>query len=251
MSLTQAKIATEIRERIKRWIMFRLGYPTIKVELNNAQLDIAIDEAVQRFSQWVPGGERLAIVAAVQDQSEYDLLEILPDYIQIKEVIYSPYQTDSMLTSFLGGVTTDFQYGDGQVSYFHGNGMYSSLTDYTIMSMYNKMFQRTFGRDGQWQVMGNTLHVAPKPGFGVNFGIIYQSMLIDTDVRRDEWIKEWALTEAKMALGHARKKFGSLPGPRGDISLDGDDLVNDAKEMQKELLERLSEYREPLGIQVG
>jgi len=227
----------------------RLGHPMVKVEVTQAVLDLAIDEAVKRFSQWVPGGEVLSIFPAEAGKTRYNLLDIIPDYIQVRDVIYNASVTDNLLTSFLGGVTTDFSFGSNQISYFHGT--YSTMVDYTLWNMYNEMYLRTIGREGTWSTIGNELILAPAPSQGVQVGVIYTSMLVDFEIRRDEWCKEWALSEVMFALGAARGKYSSLPGPRGDITMDGDRLLGDAKEKQVELRERLNEYMDPIIFETG
>lgn len=228
----------------------RLGYPIVKVEVTNSNLDIAIDEAVRRLSQWVSAGEKISIFDTVQGQATYNLDELLPDYITVREVIYNPSNTDIMLTSFLSGITTDFSFGSNQISYFYGT--YSSMTDYTIWNMYNEMYLRVIGREGQWRTIGNQLILSPAPYQNVKCGIIYTSLLLDLDARRDEWIKEWALSEVKLALGAARSKYQGLPGPRGDtIQMDGERLIQEAREDQDKLRERLNEYRDPYLFNCG
>lgn len=249
-TIKQPKVGQELREQWKKWLLFRLGHPVVKVETTNANLDIAIDEAVRRFSQWVPGGDKLVIFDTKAGETRYDLLELVPEYIQVKEVIYNPSVSDVLLTSFLGGITTDFSFGSNQISYFHGT--YSTMVDYTLWNLYNEQYLRTIGREGQWEIIGNDLYLNPAPAQGVKAGMIISSMLLDDDVRRDEWIKEWALTEAKLALGAARAKYSGLPGPQGgDITLDGERLITEAREDQERLLERLNEYMEPIQFFTG
>jgi len=249
-SLRQPTIASDLREQWKKWILFQLGHPVVKVEITNNHLDIAIDEAVRRFSQWAPAADKLLIFDAIGGESVYDLTYYIPDYISVRDVIYHPSVTDMLLTNFIGGVTTDFSFGSNQISYFHGT--YSSMIDFTLWNMYNEQYLRTIGREGMWQIIEHNLILSPAPSVGVKVGIIYNTFLIDEDIRRDEWIKEWALTEVKMALGRIRSKYVSLPGPRGqDITMDGTALIQEAREDREKLLERINEYREPIGWEIG
>jgi hypothetical protein len=249
-SIQQAVIAKQLREKIKTWMLFRLGHPVVKLEIASSWLDIAIDIAVSNFAQWVPNGEKVCVFQATASVNEYNLLDILPEYISIKEVIYSPSMTDALITNFLGGsMATDFQYGGGQASFFQG--IYTSMADFAIWNMYQEQYRRTIGREGQARIVGNQLFLSPVPSQNVHVGILYYSMLLDEDVRRDEWIREWALTELKLALGSVRRKYGTLPGPTGDVTLDGADLVSEAREDQKDLRERLKEYMEPGAMITG
>ena len=54
------------------------------------------------------------------------------------------------------------------------------------------------------------------------------------------WIRNYALALSKEVLGNIRSKFGSIPIPGNDVTLNGDALLAQAKEEQKELKEELS-----------
>ena len=43
-------------------------------------------------------------------------------------------------------------------------------------------------------------------------------------------------------LGEIRSKYGSLPGPSGGITLNGDSLLARATEQQTELLRQIADY---------
>ena len=248
-TLQQPQIGTELREQIKKWILFRLGHPLVKVETTNENLDIAIDEAVRRFSERVGGSEKLAIFDAQEGTARYNLLDIIPEYIAVREVIYSPSKLPAVLLPFLGGITSDVTFSTNQVSYFHGT--WSSMVDYTLWKIYTEQYYRVVGLEGQYDIIGNEIILAPKPLANVKVGLIYTSLLLDEDIRRDQWIKEWALSEVKWQLGEVRSKYGSIPGPRGDISLNGDALKSEAQEAQEKLLERLNEYETPVLFTTG
>ena len=54
-----------------------------------------------------------------------------------------------------------------------------------------------------------------------------------------QWIRRFALAISKEMLGHVRSKFASIPIPGNDISLNGSDLVSQAKEEQAALRDEL------------
>lgn len=60
-----------------------------------------------------------------------------------------------------------------------------------------------------------------------------------------QWIRRYALALSKEVLGRIRGKFGTIPIPNGDVTLDGDTLLSEAKgeqeEMRRELREILDE----------
>jgi len=54
-----------------------------------------------------------------------------------------------------------------------------------------------------------------------------------------QWIRRFALSLSKEMLGLIRSKFGSIPIPGANVTLDGKDLVTQAKAEKKELREEL------------
>ena len=60
------------------------------------------------------------------------------------------------------------------------------------------------------------------------------------------WIRRFALALSKEMLGLTRSKFGSIPIPGADISLNGDALLSAAKEEQQALRDELKETLEEL-----
>jgi len=56
-----------------------------------------------------------------------------------------------------------------------------------------------------------------------------------------QWIRRFAVALAQLDLGYIRSKFGSVPIPNGDMTLNGDQLVTDAKEKIENLRTELKE----------
>ena len=54
-----------------------------------------------------------------------------------------------------------------------------------------------------------------------------------------QWIRQYALAIAKEMLGYVRKKYNTIPIPGADVTLNGDDLLADARTEKTALLEQL------------
>ena len=54
-----------------------------------------------------------------------------------------------------------------------------------------------------------------------------------------QWIRRFSLSLAKETLGQVRSKFGTIPIPGNDVTLNGDKLISEAREEQKTLREEL------------
>lgn len=59
-----------------------------------------------------------------------------------------------------------------------------------------------------------------------------------------EWIRRFALALSKEDLGYVRTKISQIPFPNESVTLNGDRLLNDAKEEQRELVEELQQVLE-------
>jgi len=61
-----------------------------------------------------------------------------------------------------------------------------------------------------------------------------------------QWIRQYTLALAKEVLGRVRSKFGSIPIPNGDLSLDGDSLKSEAQSEKDALRDKLRELLDSL-----
>ena len=48
-----------------------------------------------------------------------------------------------------------------------------------------------------------------------------------------QWIRRFALSLIKETLGQIRSKFGAIPIPGNNVTLNGDKLISEAREEQK------------------
>jgi hypothetical protein len=54
-----------------------------------------------------------------------------------------------------------------------------------------------------------------------------------------QWIRQYALATVKEMLGYVRKKYATIPIPGAEVTLNGDDLLTDARAEKTALLEQL------------
>ena len=64
-----------------------------------------------------------------------------------------------------------------------------------------------------------------------------------------QWIRRFALALAKETLGQIRSKFGNIPIPGQTVTLNGGDLMTQAREEQKSLREELQKVLDELTYQ--
>jgi hypothetical protein len=79
--------------------------------------------------------------------------------------------------------------------------------------------------------------------------------IILTDDYTNPWVRDYALAKCKQMLGEARSKFpGGLPGPDGSVTLNGDQLKQDAAAEMERLETELQNFvtsRDGMPFRIG
>ena len=225
---------------------------------------------------WFTGSVKVNAGSQVYDLTDPDVANYESgtpgtNAIEVKRVFY---QQSPAITRFF-----DPYLGSGygtiqQLSEF-GFQNYSPAVNYLMMPIYddllrieaiemNDMVRRSAY---SFELINNKLRVFPKPQ--ASGSIIFQyiktgdrsaATIAGTNVTSDfsdinydfmtykhinspgrQWIRKYTLALAKELLGEIRSKYGSLPTPGGDVSLDGDTLRTEAGAEKENLIAQLRE----------
>ena len=98
------------------------------------------------------------------------------------------------------------------------------------------IFQYIKITDRNNKVFGSTIHTSDFSDINYDF-MTYKH--INSPGR--QWIRKYTLALAKELLGEIRSKYGALPTPGGDVSLDGDTLRTEASAEKENLIAQLRE----------
>lgn len=125
------------------------------------------------------------------------------------------------------------------------NGSSSARMDYLAYELTLQTLERSrrYGAyDAQWthDKFRNTITFLKTPQRSEVWFLECYRELSDDEYRDVLWVQEWALAEAKSMLGIAYRKFSSLAGPTGDISLSGDQLIQEATQEKERLFEEIN-----------
>ncbi len=129
-----------------------------------------------------------------------------------------------------------------------------SLEQFDIALRYIETARRVFSSEPGHIWEEPILFIFAPEGFGVPLRATYtyfeHARIGEIPDFHHNWIRKYALAWSKIALGHVRRKFNSVPGPQGgDISLDGAELVTEGNEATSRLEEeimKISHAVEPL-----
>jgi hypothetical protein len=213
------------------------------VHLNNAELDLCVDRALQKYRQRAQNASTVGyfFLQMVPGESSY----ILPAEIVAVDGVYrrgvGSVQAFAPGSFGAGGPTLDpFDVAFTNIYLLQMNNP-GGLTTYEIFSGYIGEVMRMFGgyliyhfdRSTRRITIDRNLRGGEIVLLKCSFYKFERQILSDYDMR--PWIQNYALAEAKMILGSKYSKFGSLPGPQGGITLNGDAMKAEAKEEMEKL----------------
>jgi len=245
--------SVKTREQFKQWILTMLGEPLVTVELADSQLEVCVDNAVEKFTEYAVQ-EQSFIHIELPDDYEEGVGALLPDNVM---AVFS--MNDYMAN--MGGVGTLFSVNNsmwnaGLLPNFHNlsNGG-SGWVTYELAMQYVDMIRILTGKgfDFEYNPRTKRLILFPDGALANNAGHIVLGVYIlrpDDQQYGESWCKKYALAEGKIILGRIRNKFAGvqlLGG--GTISVD---VLQEGLSEKAELEEKLRlQYSGPYGFFCG
>jgi hypothetical protein len=234
------------REKLKEYILRKLGCDVVGVELSDEQLDDAIHDSELYWMMWV--GRVRSVTMAVGSLREYPALQIAPDVDSVVDVYFDA--DDTTLKDVFGWA--DVEINPFQTT-FTTQGGYSSLIQYM---QYRETAQKIVSsdKDWMWDKTRRVLVLSPLRGWMANVKVVYLSRCFDYNVLRTyEWhlFRQFAYVKAMKTLAHIRMKFPEKPSATGSYSMDGDSLWSNAEAMEIMLEEKMRLLQRPVGIITG
>lgn len=228
-STTKEKRQITHRDKIKRDVMTLLGNQMVDVELDNEHLDLAIDLSIEKLRQRSDGAveENFMFLTLQPDQTTYTL----PDQVQEVRKIYrrgvGAYTT--------GGSAFDpFEAAFSNI-YLLQSGRTGGLATWDLFSQYQETIGRIFGSEVNfvWHLPTRQLEVVRKVRHEEDVALhVYLERdedVILTNPYMRPWCRDYAYAKSKFMLGEARSKYTSgLPGPQGIVTLNGEQLKQEA-----------------------
>jgi hypothetical protein len=235
----------KVREQIKEYCLHMLGAPVVKLEFDEQNLDFCVDQAMKVFEDYA-GREYFSyyVFDCVPGKSIY---EMPPDVGMVRNVFYKETGTFAFQSTDLNGAIP--------IEYFYPGGAYASIQgglidpvqpiwgrmgEWTLYKQYEQMYSRVSSNLGGWEYIGgfNTIKLYPVP-------YRVQKVIVHYMQKQKDWaevtqaIQEGALTYLKEILGRIRSKYQSVPGAGGSVALDGQQLLQEAREDRQKWFEDL------------
>jgi len=233
-------------EQIQQWVLRRLGGSFLKVELSQDELDDAIEGARRWFSAR-KGVKRQAYVPFYSGQTTYTLDP------QIDVVLDVSFPVPSMDISL---IFSPYILQDEKIPYdvFAAPSSMGLYSTYTQTMQYIDEAKRILNAEPDWRQEDRTLYIFPIPKTNGNMLLDYKSFdfTIEQLSERDhDLVKRYALAWAKRDVGRIRSRYASYPGAQGQTELDGDKLLEEAKEEMELLDKEIAWSAMPSGFLTG
>tara|TARA_R110002110_G_scaffold49716_1_gene147707 strand:+ start:527 stop:1399 length:873 start_codon:yes stop_codon:yes gene_type:complete len=233
---------TDFEQQIRDYALASLGHPIVRVELNDHQLKLCVDEAITELDYHAPHlTKQMAVFYTTAGVNVYEI----PNYI-LRNLAYVTFKK-SLLSIQAQAGTLEF---DFFIKYFSDNFLFDnfSMGDFYILQSSLETTRRVLGQDGGWDILdGRYLQLYPSPAMGDAAILEYRGINSQTMTPKMlNWIQKYATACAKGLLGQVRGKFSVVPGPGGGTQLNGAQLLQEAVAEKVQLKEELlMEIEEP------
>lgn len=249
-----------LRERLIADLKIRLGKGIVDNELDPEHFEYAVSRAFDRYRQRSGNAiEESALFLDVQpDVASYTL----PEEVQEVRFIYRRF-----VGSVGQGASVDpFSLAFTNNLYMIGNpgglggGGAGMLATYDLAMGHHELVGRMFGRDVQFNFDTSTKRLTVHRAFRAPEQVLLHVWnakpddVLLADVYAKPWLHDYALAYCKLIMGEARTKFQSLAGPQGGITMNGDSLIQQAKEEMERLdleLTNLVDQHQGYGFTTG
>lgn len=245
------------RQKVIDYVKAMLGDGMVDVELDPVHYNTAIDRALAKFRQRSSNSteESFGFLTTQVDENDY----VLPNEVMNVRQIFR-----RSVGSRTGG-------GDGGSLFEPFNLAYSNtyllastnmggLATYFAFASYQKLVGKMFGSEINFTFNKTTklLTLMQRPRAGEEVLLWLYNYRPDFNLLQDpqagQWLRDYSLATAKLMLGEAREKFGTIASPQGGTTLNGASLKNEAKAELEMLEADLVNYKEggtPLTFVIG
>lgn len=242
--LSPRKYREKVREDIKDYVLLMLGAPVVKVELDQQNLDLAVDQSMKIFEDYA-GREYFDYYTFFTSPGK-SVYRMPDDVGMIRNVFYKETGQMGFQASDLGGaIPLEYFYPGGGEGAMGGmlnpiQPIWGRAGEWVLYKQYEQMFSRTSSNLGGWEWVSDPGYVKlyPVPCRAQKVIVHYLQKCKDWK-EVNQAMQEGALAHAMIMLGHIRGKYAQPPGPGGGMALDGEYMKTKGWEMKEKWQEEL------------
>ena len=256
-----AKISN--RNDFRDYVLRRLGYPVIEINVDDDQIEDRIDDGLQLFREYAADGQLrvfqpVLITQAMVDAKSIDLNAALPavahrilDVVKVFMIGDSTSNVNFFDIKYQMRLNdlADLATGVGDLAYYEHMQQYLSMIDLKLTGQPQIQFSRHSGtlfiagdfRDGGDIKVGDYIMLEMFVEEAESVGGVYNNL----------FMKNYVTAILKKQWGENISKFEGMTLP-GGVTLNGRQLIDDAKEeIEKEIEKLRNEYDNPPNFFVG
>lgn len=242
--MASALTLDELKEQLFQSLRLRMGEGIIDIEVDPQHMEAAYNYAIKIYRQRAQNAtqESYTLLTMNTHQNSY----ILPDeFVNVRQLFRrtvgletgpAASSFDPFSSAILNTYLLNYNYAGG-------------LATYDFYAQYIELAARMFGGYVifTFNAVTKELKIVRDPKAKG------EQVLIWADLARPEiellqdpgsgiWIGDFTLATIKLIMGEAREKFGTIAGPGGGTSLNGQALKSEGLAQQTQLLEDLKKY---------
>ena len=224
---------------LKKYVLRKLGWPLIRVEITDEQLVDAILDAVQVYHEYAAIDYQIERV----NPSTGNVIDI-PDHINGKFIVDVLFQRDYFDSLSAGLGAMGYAETMGGVLPYDASGRSPivgnfDLAQYYLYLQHMEDFKKLVGITRQWEAFGRKIHLYPATMVQKEVGILYKPMLNEGSAGQSKWIKDYAVAGAQMTVGIIRSKLGGFSSTGANLSVDGEAMKSEARAQLDKLEESI------------
>lgn len=231
------------RQEAINHIKFQLGaydgVVGVQVELSDNFFNTAVDRALLWLSVYAPRKEVVNLIMRAGEKS-IDL-SYLPANAEVVEVRRSGNSV-AKTPLWYAGLLNDFYASD------------LNITDFVYFLNWSGTVRKVLGTEFTWEYRKPFLYISPVPTTEEVLEVEYVMPYADVSEVPFKYLDAflmYATAVAKEMLGRIRSKYSGVPAPEGQIQLDGERLIDEARDMYQQAEDKLKRLVPAGGILVG
>jgi hypothetical protein len=233
-----------LKQNLIEYVRLQLADEIVDIELDPAHYEAAYQKTIGTYRQRANNAyeEAYIFMELIQDVNIYTLPQ---EVVSVRQIFRRTFGTAT------GPFASNFDpFAQASINVYLMNfNTAGGLATYDFYTQYVELAARMFGGfvNYTWNQVTKKLQIIRDPkGTGENVLLwVWQlkpEVVLLQDLQISQWIKDYMLANCKMIIGEAREKFGTIAGPQGGTTLNGQAMKAEAKADMESLILQLVNY---------
>jgi len=235
------------REQLQEDLAAQLGGESVPLEIDQGGWDAVFRRTLEMYSRYKPALRHEVFKTGEGGVTTY---VCQPDVMGIRDVQITP----GIQPGLSSGLAIESMMLSGVPVYYGVGDTFIDIQYLDLRRRWIKAVSRELASDPDWalvvdpETLQHTIYTYSTGQLFVDVEayVPHKEDLSSIPNYSRKWISDWARTEAMLIIGNARAKFDKIPVAGTFMSMNGSQLIRDAKEEQAKLLEWIQSSRADL-----